>query len=158
MRDGTWSGRRTKPAQRVETAAGCPGCGEEAAALLPIIYGPVLPRVVEQARRGELILGPLNHGRNEPRLACPRCGARFGAARPDLDRFGRALAGDDEGREHEQVGAARCIGQIARLALAEALQRRLASGDGRAAPARAALGWDGAIAEPAALAEALRAA
>lgn len=69
----------------------CPCCQASAAFALPICYGMVAPSVVEQARRGEVVLGPVNHGRNEPRLACQRCQTRYGAPRADLDRFGRPL-------------------------------------------------------------------
>ncbi len=51
----------------------------------------VAPSVVAQARRGELVLGSFNHGKNEPRWACTVCETRFGRPRPELDRFGRPL-------------------------------------------------------------------
>ncbi len=73
------------------TRRACPSCAANARDALPIRYGMVSAWVLEQARRGEVVLGPINHGRNEPRLLCSHCGHRFAAPRADLDRFGRPL-------------------------------------------------------------------
>jgi len=59
---------------------------------LPLVFGPAGPAVRAQAARGEIVLGGLNHGRNEPRWQCARCHTRFGRAREDRDRFGRPNA------------------------------------------------------------------
>ncbi len=69
----------------------CPCCAAPAQRWLPIVYGPPAASVLAQARRGQLVLGGVNHGRNEPRWHCTACEARFGAPRADRDRFGRAL-------------------------------------------------------------------
>ncbi len=80
---------RTPPTSTKRT---CPSCAASARDALPIRYGMVSAWVLQQARRGEVVLGPINHGRNEPRLLCSHCGHRFAAPRADLDRFGRPLA------------------------------------------------------------------
>lgn len=81
--------RASEAPSPVQAAKRCPGCGASAAAALPICYGTPAPSVLAQARRGEVVIGPMNHGRNEPRLCCQQCGERYGAPRPELDRFGR---------------------------------------------------------------------
>jgi len=92
VRASTLALARSNPvAAQLGTTPRCPCCQTSAASALPICYGMVAPSVVEQARRGEVVLGPVNHGRNEPRLACQRCQTRYGAPRADLDRFGRPL-------------------------------------------------------------------
>ncbi len=79
-RDGAGSSKR-----------GCPHCSAAVRHWLPIRYGPVSDAVREQADRGELLLGGINHGRNEPIWLCLACNTRFGHARADRDRFGRPL-------------------------------------------------------------------
>ena len=69
----------------------CPCCMATVERWRPIVYGPVAASVLKQAKRGEVILGGLNHGRNEPVWHCTRCESRFGRPREELDRFGRAL-------------------------------------------------------------------
>ena len=81
--------RRSSPLIR---RSACPCCGATAAAWRPIRYGMVALSVYAQARRGEVVIGPVNHGRNEPQWACSSCDTRFGRAREELDRFGRPLA------------------------------------------------------------------
>lgn len=83
----------SRPSLQQQALRQCPCCGAAPAAWLPIRYGVVAPSVVAQARRGELVLGSLNHGKNEPRWACTRCETRFGRPRPELDRFGRPMPG-----------------------------------------------------------------
>ena len=73
----------------------CPCCMSTVDQWRPIIYGPVSDTVVAQARRGQVVLGGLNHGRNEPRWACKRCETRFGRPREELDRFGRSTTRKD---------------------------------------------------------------
>lgn len=76
----------------------CPCCAAPAQRWLPVVYGPPAASVLAQARRGELVLGGVNHGRNEPRWHCTACEARFGAPRGDRDRFGRVLRPLKDGR------------------------------------------------------------
>ena len=70
----------------------CPCCGADSKAWRPIRYGMVAMSVYAQAHRGEVVIGPVNHGRNEPQWACGTCKTRFGRAREDLDRFGRPIS------------------------------------------------------------------
>ncbi|GEM_PF-2585224 len=98
---GTTTNHRTVSTIRIASALSspessqrrrCPCCMATVENWRPVIYGPVGPEVVAQARRGEVTLGGMNHGRNEPRWHCIRCRTRFGRPREDLDRFGRAIA------------------------------------------------------------------
>jgi hypothetical protein len=82
---------QTLPGSLTARPQRCPCCASHPSDWLPIRFGMVAPSVIEQARRGELVLGPINHGRNEPRIWCSRCETRFGRARPELDRFGQPL-------------------------------------------------------------------
>ena len=70
----------------------CPCCMSTVQSWRPIVYGVVDRAVLEQARRGLVVLGGLNHGRNEPRWQCTRCEHRFGRPRNEHDRFGKPLA------------------------------------------------------------------
>jgi hypothetical protein len=88
--------RRPKtPAKSTHTTStskrGCPHCDAAFVHWLPIRYGPVSHEIRAQAERGELLLGGINHGRNEPIWLCQACSTRFGHARSDRDRFGRPL-------------------------------------------------------------------
>ncbi|MCO4762396.1 MAG: hypothetical protein KC502_12875 [Myxococcales bacterium] len=78
----------------------CPCCGAKPSAWVPIRYGMVAASVYAQARRGEVVIGPVNHGRNEPRWACSACDTRFGRAREEFDRFGRPLEVPSARRRH----------------------------------------------------------
>ncbi len=87
--------RRKKTANHTQTTPtskrGCPHCAAAVTHWQPIRYGPVNAEVRAQADRGELLLGGINHGRNEPIWLCQACNTRFGHARTDRDRFGRPL-------------------------------------------------------------------
>ena len=76
---------------------GCPCCEADHQSCVPIRYGVVHPLVRLQAYLGEVVLGGVNFGSNEPRWACVACGAKFGAPNPNLDRFGRASRVTDSG-------------------------------------------------------------
>lgn len=74
----------------------CPCCMSTVNSWKPIVYGPVGKSTLAQSRRGEVVLGGINHGRNEPRWQCGRCETRLGRPREELDRFGREVL--DEGK------------------------------------------------------------
>ena len=86
-----WRRHKTPRLFTPANSRGCPDCNAGVADWLPIRYGPVNDEVRAQARRGEILLGGINHGRNEPIWLCQACNNRFGSARADRDRFGRPL-------------------------------------------------------------------
>ena len=108
----------------------CPCCGASAAAWRPIRYGMVAVSVYAQARRGEVVIGPVNHGRNEPQWACSACNTRFGRAREEFDRFGRPLLA--------AASAARAAAAVAAATLACAASAPAALAPAASAPAASA--------------------
>ena len=86
-----WRKRKTVPTPPPTSGRGCPCCHAVVSNWLPIRYGPVTEAVRAQAARGEVLLGGVNHGRNEPVWLCLACNTRFGSARADRDRYGRPL-------------------------------------------------------------------
>ncbi|MEV6771692.1 hypothetical protein AB0N05_24010 [Nocardia sp. NPDC051030] len=57
----------------------CPKCGTAAT---PIMYGQPAASALEQAERGEIVLGGAALGQGSPRWACQSCGTQFGDIRP----------------------------------------------------------------------------
>ena len=52
----------------------CPDCNGK---LLPVRYGFPGPEMMEQARRGEIVLGGCIVSDDDPAWGCSECGARF---------------------------------------------------------------------------------
>lgn len=101
--------RKAEPVVRdSEEQAGrkCPHCEADVRFWVPIRYGAVGEVVRAQVVRGEVVLGGVNHGRNEPGWHCKRCLKSFGRAREDRDRFGRPLDGarDPAAHRHPRRG------------------------------------------------------
>lgn len=94
----------------------CPCCMSGVKSWRPIVYGRVDDRVVTQARRGEVVLGGVNYGRNEPRWQCKQCETRFGRPREEFDRFGRVVSATPERKATRKIAPAWRLMRTMRLA------------------------------------------